>query len=299
MDSSVVVDESVLRSYDRFSLFNSPYPAHDRGCGIDLYPGTDVAFSPVAGTVTETLSVSCPDRPYAVDRDHLIVVEVDRGATAIGLPEGFVARILHVEPSVEAGDCVEIGDPLGTLVRSGFFGQWVANHLHVDFRSVTQHPRRASGSVPIGLPIDVEPIAWDGTGAVVETGPTHARLDAPSHPNPGQFAAIATDSGVPIDGGLTHYGGGGVLSAPTGTGADRHLRLFGTPIGIASGRTVRWDPVDVFANGERITGLSLFADQTGDWGAKLVTIDADFAVGDRVSVTIMPSENPIRLGGRR
>lgn len=298
MGPSVVVDESVLRSYDRFSLFNSPYPAHDRGCAIDLYPESNVARSPVAGTVTETLSVSCPDRPYAVDRDHLIVVEVDRGATATGLPEGFVARILHVEPSVEAGDRVAIGDRLGMLVRSGFFGQWVENHLHLDFRSVTQHPRRASGSVPIRLPIDVEPIAWDGTGTVVETGPTHARLDAPSHPAPGRFAAIATDAGVPIDGGLTHYGGGGVLSAEPVTETDRQLQLFGTAIGRVSGRTVRWEPVDVLANGERITGVSLFADRTGDWGAKLVTINADVAVGDRVRVTIERSEDPIRLGGR-
>ncbi|MCL9816873.1 hypothetical protein [Natronocalculus amylovorans] len=293
MGASVEIGGSVLSRYERFSLYNSPYPAHDYGCAIDLYPGTDVARSPVSGTVIDTLSVRCPDQPYAVSHDHLIVISVDDGVTPTGTDE-VVARILHVDPAVSKGDDVAIGDRLGTLVRSGFFGQWVANHIHLDFRTAAQNPYRASGSVPLTAAVDVAPIDWDGTGTVVETGPTHALLSGPTHPQPGSFAAIASDEGVALDGGLSHYGGGGILSETDHSAVS----LFGTDIATVSDRDLVWNPIDILANGERITGLSLFADQTGSWGAKLVTIGQTFDVGTDVRVTIEPSEDPIRLGGR-
>jgi len=72
---AVTLSSSVLDRYRRFSRFNSPYPAHDDGCAIDLYPDSEAGISPVAGVVRETRTVGCPDRPYAADEDHLIVVE--------------------------------------------------------------------------------------------------------------------------------------------------------------------------------------------------------------------------------
>lgn len=327
MGHPVTIDGAVLDRYERFSLYNSPYRAHDLGHAIDLYPDeSTIARSPVAGTVLETRTVGCPDRPYAVDEDHLIAIEVTDGVRAGGQrdssEEAIVARILHVDPAVESGDRVAIGDPLGELVRSGFFGQWVDNHLHLEFRSAEANYLRASGALPLSIDVPVEPIAWDGTGRVVDTGPTHALLDAPAHPNPGTFAAIACDDGFPLDGGMVHYGGGGVLSStragrhgpeadensgeaedaqpePQGTqaGSGRFHTLFGTPIGRSRDRHLRWHPIDVLANGKRITGLSLFASQV-EWGAKLVTIDRSFAVGDRVALSIEPSDDPIVLGGR-
>lgn len=276
----VSLSSDVVWRYERFSLYNSPYPAHSGGCAIDLYPGTDEARSPVAGDVLETRTVRCPPRPYAVDEDHLILVDCG----------DVVARILHVAPDVESGESVAIGDRLGTLVRSGFFGQWVDNHIHLGFRRHDQHLRRASGSLPLELDVAVSAAPWDGSGRVVETGPTHVRLDEPSTDIDG-FTALASGEGVPLDGGLTHYAGGGVLD-----GTDDDVSLLGTPVGRVDGRDVEWNDVAIYVNGRRATGLSLFASRV-PFGVKLVFHEGhDFSVGDRIDVTIESADDPIRLG---
>ncbi len=284
----VTLPGDVLSRYPRFSLYNSPYPAHDRGCAIDLYPETNAGLSPVAGEVLDTRTVRCPDRPYAVDHDHLILI--DTGS--------HVARVLHVDPAVEPGDNVSVGDSLGEMVRSGFFGQWVDNHVHLGFRSVEQNPYRAGGSLPVAVDVSVDPIRWDGTGEVVAVGETYAALAAPAHPAPGErFAGIAADDGTVLDGGLAHYAGGGALTNSSDDRPDgRSLSLFGARVGVANGRHVEWDDIDVLANGDRLVGLSLFAAREDGFGAKLVAFDHDFAVGDAVEITIRPSSDPIRLG---
>lgn len=279
--SVVSLPGAVVGRYERFSLYNSPYPAHDRGHAVDLYPGENSgpAPSPVAGEVLDTRTVRCPDRPYAVDEDHLIVIDVGER----------VARVLHVDPAVSPGERVAIGDSLGTLVRSGFFGRWVDDHLHLGFRDPGANPYRASGSLPLQLDVDVDPVAWDGTGTVAEVGPTHVTLDAPRHTDDG-FAALASDEGVPLDGGLVHYGGGGAFG-----GHDGPLSLLDCVVGVADGRDIAWNDVAVRANGRRATGLSLFASRVGV-GAKLVFYEGhEFAVGQDVRVTVEPTDERIRL----
>ncbi|WP_226005192.1 hypothetical protein [Natrinema salinisoli] len=294
---AVTLPEAALVQYERFSLYNSPYPAHDGGCAIDLYPGTLVdgrttaAPSPVAGTVRETRAVRAPLKPYAPEHDHLILLEPSES----GLFAGLTVRILHVDPSVEAGDVVERGDSLGSLVRAGFFAPWVDNHLHVGFRGPDQNPYRASGSLPIELGASVRPLEWDGTGHVVSVGDTYAVLDTPTHPNPGaEFVGVRADQGGVLDGGLPHYDGGGLLRQNGSTEADDPsetvVSLNGDRIGVANGRTIAWDDVTVTANGESITGLSLFCARDGDFGAKLICPDRSFERGERVRVRVRSSD---------
>lgn len=294
-DEAVTLSESTLRRYRRFSLYNSPYPAHDCGRAIDLYPATNEGLSPVDGAVLETRTVRAPPKPYAHESEYLILIDAG----------DYVARILHVEPAVEAGDRVAVGDSLGPMVRSGFFAPWVANHVHVGFRRPDQNLRRASGSLPVVADVPVEPLAWDGVGTVVETAETYALLDAPEHPAPGEtFAGIAADDGRVLDGGLAHYAGGGVLTR--GDGGARcsdasdspagPVSFLGHPVGEATGRDVAWRDIEVLANGERITGLSLFAAVDPEFGAKLVCPGRDFAVGDEVHVEVRDTDDPIRLG---
>ncbi|RLM64080.1 hypothetical protein [Halorubrum sp. Atlit-26R] len=312
-DATVSLPADVIERYEKFSRFNSPYPAHDRGRAVDLYPGDGVGRSPVAGTVREVRTVGCPDRPYAAAEDHLIVVALDdEWCARAGAPAGTVARILHVIPEVAPGDRVTVGDALGPTTRSGFFGQWVDDHVHLGFRPPGANPRRASGSLPVAADAPAEPVAWDGTGTVVERGPTHVVLDGPrradsARPGSGPaFAALASDEGVPLDGGLTHYAGGGTFRGTDETlEADDTLSLFGTRVGTAAehgggsaagGLRVEWVPVDVLANGERVTGLSLFAARGDRFGVKVVCPDREFAIGESVTVDIVPSDDPIRLG---
>ena len=297
-DPIVRLPAELLYRYRRFSLYNSPYPAHDRGRAIDLYPDTETARSPVAGEVVDTKTVGCPDRPYAADSDHLIVIRVEGEPTDA---DGLFARILHVDPAVAPGDRVAVGDSLGQLVRSGFFGPWVDNHIHLGFRPPDRNPHRARGSLPVTVGTPVAGLDWNGVGTVVETGRTYAVLDAPTHPAPGEeFVAIADDDGRPLDGGLTHYDGGGMLDGSADDGEmESVVKLLGTQIGTATGRTIRWRDVDVLVDGDRIIGLSLFAARDAEYGAKLIARDVPFEVGQDVSVAIRPSDDPIRLGPGR
>jgi len=285
----VSLGSDLLAQYRRFSLYNSPFVAHDRGCAVDLYPDGDRAPSPVAGEVLDSREVRAPPKPYAAEHDHLLLVDTGE----------YVARLLHVDPGVEPGDSVAVGDPLGDLVRAGFFSPWVPNHIHLGFRPPDANPYRASGSLPISVDVDVRPLPWDGTGTVVETGETWARLDAPAHPTPGDGFVGLDGGGAVLDGGFPHYDGGGLLGRPVDTvtgdgrtdsdgGTDRGSRdaaVAGTAVGTATGRTVTWHDCTVRANGRPVTGLALFCARDG-FGVKLVGETVDLVVGESVTVSV-------------
>ncbi|GAB3682618.1 hypothetical protein GCM10028857_08820 [Salinarchaeum chitinilyticum] len=315
----LTVPESVLERFRAFSLYNSPFRAHDDGRAIDLYPAArtptdstsnatdrgddqreDVATSapsPVAGEVVAIDRVRAPSKPYAAEHDY--VLGIDTGATAAptvrcddGTPP--IARILHVDPAVSVGDRVAVGDDLGEPIRAGFFAPWVGRHLHLGFRRPDDGLLRAAGSLRVETAVDVTSVAWDGTGTVVETGATYAVLDRPRHPDPGNcFAGIRANVAVtdgssvlaPLDGGLPHYDRGGV--APDERARDgATVSLLGTPIGaLTDGRTVEWHDPTVTANGTPIEGLSLAAAREA-LGAKLICPDLSLSVGDEVRVRI-------------
>jgi hypothetical protein len=281
----VSLGSEVLSRYPRFTLYNSPYAAHDRGCAIDLYPGDDRAPSPVAGEVLDTRQVRAPPKPYAAEHDHLLLIDTGQ----------HVARLLHVDPAVEPGDRVVRGDSLGTLVRAGFFAPWVSNHIHLGFRPPDADHYRASGSLPLSVDIDLRPLPWDGTGTVVETGGTWARLDAPAHPSPGEGFVGLDGGGAVLDGGFPHYSYGGLLGragpddGTAGDGSERPVTIAGTQVGTATGRTVTWDDCTVRANGHRVTGIALFCGRDG-FGIKLVGESVALDVGESVSVSVGRAE---------
>lgn len=276
----VRLSASVCRQYEALSRFNSPYHAHKTGRAVDLYPPSG-APSPVAGEVVDYRRVACPSRSYAEPHDHLLVVDTG----------DYLARLLHVEPGVEIGEQVAIGDDLGRLVRSGYFAPWVDNHFHLGFRPRNGNALRAAGSLPLSVGVSIEPIRWTGVGTVVETGPTHVRLDTPSHPDPGAtFAGIgATVDGAvedrlcALDGGLPHYEGAGL-----GDDFDGSVTLLDAEVGQADDGLVTWADIDVRANGQPVHGLSLGTFRDG-LGAKLVSWSGPPAdQGDTVEVTIAP-----------
>ncbi|MEF8852653.1 MAG: hypothetical protein V5A44_05805 [Haloarculaceae archaeon] len=332
---AVTLSADVLRRYRRFTLYNSPYAAHDRGCAVDLYPGDAthpdpedgdpvVAPSPVAGEVVATRTVTAPSKPYAAGEDHLILLDTSVGDSRVRADDGDppTARILHVDPAVGAGDRVAVGDPLGRLVRAGFFAPWVADHLHLGFRSPDADPYRASGSLPLAFDpaLGLEAVPWDGTGTVVAAGDTYAVLDSPAHPAPGgAFAGLAatvaagsatgTDTGDGnesatgvLDGGLPHYEGGGLLGVGRDDGrgggetADGGttggpVELLGARVGHATGRDVAWEEVTVLANGEPVRGVAL-APARDRLGVKLVGEAIDLPVGTDVRVSVECAGGP-------
>lgn len=275
---AVSLGSDLLSQYRRFTLYNSPYTAHDRGCAVDLYPGGKRAPSPVAGEVIDTLQVRAPPKPYAAEHDSLVLVDTGQ----------YVARLLHIDPDVESGDTVAVGDPLGELVRAGFFAPWVPNHIHLGFRPPDANPYRASGSLPLEVAVDVRPLSWDGTGTVVETGETWARLDAPTHPAPGDGFVGLDSGGAVLDGGFPHYEHGGVLGRDKRDNPDGDLHpvtVAGTRVGTTSERTVTWEDWTVRANGQAVTGIALFCARDS-FGIKLVGDSVPLDIGESVTVSV-------------
>lgn len=314
-DRAVALPASTLSQYRAFSLYNSPYAAHDEGRAVDLYPDHGRAPSPVAGEVRETRSVRAPPKEYAEDEDHLILIDVAPDDPVADGRE-LVARVLHVDPTVEPGDRIESGDDLGRTVRAGFFAPWVGDHLHVGFRPSGANHYRASGSLPLVPDVAVEPLEWGGTGTVVAQGPTYVILDRPVHPDPGGgFAGIAADGGpaadaesIPderlvLDGGFPHYDGGGrIPPRADATAGGEAVSLLGTRIGSENGRSVDWADHTVRIGTEGAgrndggedadrsdaavaTGLSFYVGRDRA-GAKVICPDHDFTTGDRVRVWI-------------
>jgi hypothetical protein len=297
-DGVVQLPAAAIDQYRRFTAYNSPYVAHDRGRAVDLYPETESADptgepapSPVTGEVLATETVRAPPKPYAPAEDNLVVVDCGP----------VVARIMHVDPSVEVGERVDAGDDLGDLVRAGFFARWVPRHLHVDFRTHDQDHLRASGALPLNVCVDPVPVGWDGTGTVVDVGDAYALLDAPANPpdstGDGAFyglaATVVSDGSestgsetVVLDGGFQHYDAGGVYGDATGP-----VELLGEHVGTAtagagSTNPVAWRPLTVRANGDPVHGVSLFCGQAGDYAIKLVGEELGLDVGERVAVTL-------------
>jgi len=284
-EKAITIPADVLYQYEIFSRYNSPYRAHQGGCAVDLYPPGDTAPSPVGGEVIDIRAVKPPTRPYATEEDYLIVIDTEGGDIEYRRAddEPAIARIMHVKPDVSTGERVRVGDPLGRLVRSGFFAPWVENHLHVGFRSPDRNYLRASGSLPLETDVDVKPLAWDGRGRAVEIGETYVVLDLPEHPEPGKsFVGIGDDSGrIAIDGGLPHFGRGGTFA-----GHDGPVELLGTEIGRSEGYYIKWKPVKIYANGSPIKGISLFASMNKRFGARLVCPEVTFEEGEMVDVEI-------------
>ena len=289
----VTLSAAVLFQYRRFTRYDSPYAAHDAGQAIDLYPDPGTAPSPVDGAVRDVRYVDAPPKPYAADEDALIVVDTGQR----------LARILHVDPVVEPGDTVAVGDSLGETIRAGFFAPWVPDHIHLGFRPRDADPYRASGSLPLETAVDPVGLSWDGTGTVVDRGETWARLNRPAHPDPGEyFVGLASGGVLPgkrrsgetgvlpgkrrsgetgvLDGGLPHYEYGGLL------GGGERAELAGQRVGTVDGEVVEWDDVTVLANGDPVTGIALFCARD-TFGIKLVGERIDLAVGESVAVTVV------------
>ena len=57
-------------------------------------------------------------------------------------------KLLHVDTTVEEGDDVDVGQGLGPLIRSGYFGYHTPPHVHIEVRPPGD-PLRVRGGYPI------------------------------------------------------------------------------------------------------------------------------------------------------
>ncbi|TFH16201.1 hypothetical protein E4H04_06990, partial [Candidatus Bathyarchaeota archaeon] len=142
----------------RYAFYNSPYPSHQENTGVDIYPGDGFggeAPSPVDGEVILIRRVKAPRGHGFEASDHDTVVVIRNREN----PD-TVSKLLHIDPFVEVGENIHVGEPLGTTLRSGYYGWGTSPHVHVEIRS-PQDPIRARGGFnldliefPVAHPVD-------------------------------------------------------------------------------------------------------------------------------------------------
>ncbi len=122
----------------RFSFFASPYPAHREFKAVDIYQGKDfgdMAISPVTGRVFKILRFDSPTPTSRSLPEYLTLIK--RG--------NYLARIMHIKPSVREGDKIYTGDEIGRFINNGYFFFWVDAGMHIEVRSLNNYLRATDG----------------------------------------------------------------------------------------------------------------------------------------------------------
>jgi len=210
----------------RYSFFNSPYPMHRAQTGVDVYPAAGfggAAPSPVEGEIILVRRVRAPRGRGFQDSGYDVVTLVKPSSN----PD-VVLKILHVDTFHAVGDKVNLGECLGTLLRSGYYGWGTSPHVHVEVRS-PDDPLRARGGFEVARVqrLTAEPQAMIG-GVVEATQPEYAliRLEGASN---GLVGEVGGATGV-LDGGIPYYGWMGLHMDEPRLG---EIRLMGFKVGEA------------------------------------------------------------------
>ncbi|MFP3951819.1 MAG: hypothetical protein ACLFVP_06765 [Candidatus Bathyarchaeia archaeon] len=188
----------------KYAFYNSPYPAHRLSTGLDIYSSNgfgEVAPSPVNGEVIEVRRVKAPKSRFFHDPGYDVVTVVD----VEGDPD-TVVKLLHVEPQLRPGDRLEVGDDLGVLLHSGYYGFSTSPHIHLEVRR-SSDPLRVRGGIHLNRVLEAKPekmldrlrgrvVHSDGLRSFIEL------CDLVGHGVPGDVG------GVPgyLDGGIPFYG---------------------------------------------------------------------------------------------
>jgi hypothetical protein len=127
-----------------FTVGTSPYYAHQHGLAIDIYHDLSLknyeVLSPISGKVIKTKTLIAPKPKFfdGIKEDYLTLISNSHN------PE-TVFKIMHVKPSVQVGQKVEVGDILGKTIRNGYFAYWSSPHLHLEIRPITDAIRARGG----------------------------------------------------------------------------------------------------------------------------------------------------------
>ncbi len=137
---------------NHFTVGTSPYHAHQHGLAIDIYQDLSLenyeALSPVSGKVIKTKMLIAPKAKFkdGIDNDYITLISNSRDSEV-------VYKILHVEPKVQVGEQIGIGDYIGRTIRNGYFAYWSSPHLHLELRP-SNDAIRASGGRSFSLAIE-------------------------------------------------------------------------------------------------------------------------------------------------
>ncbi len=208
----------------RYAFYNSPYPSHKENASVDIYPDDGFggeAQSPVDGEIVLIRRVKAPAGHGFVASDHDTVMLIKNSDN----PE-TVTKLLHIDPLLDVGVKVSVGEPVGTTLRSGYYGWGTSPHIHVDVRS-PDDPIRARGGYSLNMieapsPKPLEEIVGEVTHIQPEFALMRLEKDA--------IGLAGTVNGEPaiLDGGIPYYGWlGAHLSEPPASGT---IELTSVPI---------------------------------------------------------------------
>lgn len=210
----------------KFSFFNSPYPAHRLSTSIDVYPERgfgELTPSPIEGKVTLIRKVRCPRGRNFNDHGYDVVTLL----RSLEAPDKVI-KVLHVEPTVECGEELELGQELGTLIRSGYYGYATHPHVHVEIREPSD-PLRARGGHPMRRLTSVTPQKplKELRGTVTMSLPEYTLVRLEGVRGWGLPGLVGGVPGI-LDGGIPYYGwlGAHTEEPPRGT----EVRLCGRTI---------------------------------------------------------------------
>ena len=272
-----------------YSFFNSPYPAHRLTSGIDIYPETSYAPSPISGRVVKIKRVRAPRGRGFKDDGFDVATLIESSENPLK-----IVKILHVNPTVAEGEIIEVGQSLGTLIRSGYYGWATSPHIHVEVRE-PDDPLRARGGHLISRTVMLRPQnpLVEIRGNVVEVRPEYAILELDEGV---QYGLIADVGGKPavLDGGIPYYGWFGAHyngDSPRGL----TISLAGKVIGVINKVGAEWCQAEVidfkvYVDGHHIRGLSLRLAPTGGAQLKVVPFhqgDLKLVVGSCILVEIV------------
>lgn len=122
--------------------------------GIDIFPGNfaySEAFSPIKGKVCDIRTFRGHSKLLnASELEYLILIQNEDNPN-------INTKLLHVKPTVQKGDYVDVGDKIGEYIRSFFFARWTDPHLHAELRP-KEDAMRARGAFQLNL---CQPITED------------------------------------------------------------------------------------------------------------------------------------------
>ncbi|HDI53174.1 MAG TPA: hypothetical protein ENF89_03370 [Candidatus Bathyarchaeota archaeon] len=252
------------------SFFNSPYPAHKSMTGVDIYPGLEygeAAPSPIEGRLIAVRRVKAPRGRLFRDAGYDVLTLYE----SVENPR-VVVKMLHLEPIIDVGERIGVGDELGLLLRSGYFDFWTSPHIHIEVREPSD-PIRARGGHPFKrlLRPEIGDPPEELRGRVIEARPEYILLELEGR----RGGLAARVDGVPIllDGGIPHYGFLGLHASTSIEGEV--VRLCGKPLGRV----------------ERIFGdcaLARFEGLGFRVGGHPVGLSLYLSVGSKASVKLIP-----------
>ena len=250
------------------SFFNSPYIGHKRMSSVDIYPSHNewggAATAPTTGRISSIKRIRMgKQREFeTAECDFAIGIKSQKSSSDI-------VRVLHCNPSVQIGDQIEIGEEIGSLIRSRYFNFWTGPHYHVEVMDEKNFNRPSQSHV-----LNMSP-EFDG---VVEKNGKHNSLETTwvvERITPDYLLACSKNSyfgrlgslfghvikaesgafGV-LDAGFPHYAHGGVFGRVSKRGSisigENRIGTFETDSRIFS----QFRNIRVFLDNAPIKGIS-------------------------------------------